>query len=65
MKHFYEVSLSCQWGESSICMNARKKTGTKRTGRYVWKKYETLVELCLDPSIWSVVWEASSFPGVT
>ena len=46
MKHFYEVFLSCkeQWADSSVVLNARKRSGTRRRGRYIWKKYHVLVE---------------------
>ena len=44
MRHLFEVFLTSgeNWMRSNIVMNARSKSRRQRSGRYVWKKYETL-----------------------
>ena len=46
MRHFYEVFLASgeDWSKSTVVMNARQRSGKKKFGRYVWKKFETLVQ---------------------
>ncbi|CAE7208862.1 unnamed protein product [Symbiodinium sp. CCMP2592] len=42
MRQMYEMFLTCDgdWLSSSLVVNARKKKGSRRRGRYLWKKFE-------------------------
>ncbi|CAE7323279.1 unnamed protein product [Symbiodinium sp. CCMP2592] len=44
MRHMYEmwISSGCDWLQSSIVLNAKKRNNTRRTGRYVWKRFDLL-----------------------
>ena len=46
MRHFYEMYMSCggNWQHSSVMLNIRNRSKGKKTGKYVWKKWETLAK---------------------
>ena len=48
MRHFYEMYVSAgeSWMRSSVMVNIRNRTKGKKTGKYVWKKWETLANEC-------------------
>ena len=46
MRHMYEQFISAgeDWQYSSIVMNCRTTTKGRKTGKYVWKRYQDLVD---------------------
>ena len=52
MRHFFEMYLTSNgnWEESSVMYNARRRSGKKRCGKYVWKRLMDLKQQCLAPN---------------
>ena len=51
MRHFYEMFLSANedWQQSSVVYNARRRSGKKKCGKFIWKMMKTLKEEYLGP----------------